>query len=300
MQPRSDAKRTNPDLRCHQPHQISGEPFLERSAVKRLSRRIQRHDPAGMVYVPPARAAAGDDRRTEHVLQGAALSSRINAGRCAAPRCSAGGGGKRIPLRCRLACGNTAAGRVEDGRSAPGSRPVEGRQDTGRTWRQHRTSRCRVGRAPRRNHALPDTRITTVPAVGGIGQTRPQRTAHGEHRSASQLDDPPPALSPVAALPGPTHGAPSVADIVREVGSPPDRARATGRLNLTRVARIARVTGSKLRETGDREILQSRDVTPEYPPYCCAQWTVVGSDHHRSRPPGMRDGSRSPRTLHDR
>ena len=77
------------------------------------------------------------------------------------------------PLRCRLAHGNTAAGRAEDGRGAPGSRPVEGRQDTGRTWRQHRKSGRKVGRADR-TRPLPDARVATAPATGQFEGTRPR------------------------------------------------------------------------------------------------------------------------------
>src|SRR5215212_3942775 len=76
----SGAERTNADLRRHQPHQTPGQPFLERPAVEVLPRGIQRHDPAGMVDVPPAVAAAGGDLTKQGVLEGAAVSRRIDPG----------------------------------------------------------------------------------------------------------------------------------------------------------------------------------------------------------------------------
>jgi hypothetical protein len=58
----SDDERTDTDLWRHQAHQTPGQPFLERAAVELFPRGIQRHDPAGMVDVPPAIAVAGGDR----------------------------------------------------------------------------------------------------------------------------------------------------------------------------------------------------------------------------------------------
>jgi hypothetical protein len=132
---------TTPDTKRGLPR----EPGHRRSAPLASSaspHTCSRHDRR-----PPSTSRRGGDRRAQRLLQSPAFERRIDAGRRVAPRCLAGGGGKRIPVRRHRAHGNTAAGRAEDGRGAPGSRPVEGRQDTGRTWRQHRTSRCTVAGA---------------------------------------------------------------------------------------------------------------------------------------------------------
>jgi hypothetical protein len=81
MSTQSDEERPASHLRCHQPHQTPGEGFLQCLAREVLYvGRMQRHDPAGVVDSPGARAAAGSDRRAEGILQGAAVKGRIDAG----------------------------------------------------------------------------------------------------------------------------------------------------------------------------------------------------------------------------
>jgi hypothetical protein len=77
----SDAKRLDADLRCHQPDQTPGQPFIERPAVELLPfRGIERHDLTRLVDRPPAIPAAGGDRRAQRILQGAAFECRIDSG----------------------------------------------------------------------------------------------------------------------------------------------------------------------------------------------------------------------------
>ncbi len=71
---RSGQKRSDPQLRRHEPHQAPGEGFFQRPAGELVPLRgIHRHDRGGMVDGPGALAAASGDRCTERVLQGAAL-----------------------------------------------------------------------------------------------------------------------------------------------------------------------------------------------------------------------------------
>jgi hypothetical protein len=112
---------TTPDTKRGLPR----EPGHRRSAPLASSaspHTCSRHDRR-----PPSTSRRGGDRRAQRLLQSPAFERRIDAGRRVAPRCLAGGGGKRIPVRRHRAHGNTAAGRAEDGRGAPGSRPVEGK-----------------------------------------------------------------------------------------------------------------------------------------------------------------------------
>jgi hypothetical protein len=67
----------------HQPHQTPGERLFQRPAGELVSlRAIPRHHPlaAGMVDVPPARAAAVGDHRSQRSLQSAAFERRIDSG----------------------------------------------------------------------------------------------------------------------------------------------------------------------------------------------------------------------------
>src|SRR5688500_5978995 len=59
---RSDQKRADSQLRCHQPHQTPREGFFQRLAGEVVFfRRMQRHHPTGMVDGPGVVATAGSD-----------------------------------------------------------------------------------------------------------------------------------------------------------------------------------------------------------------------------------------------
>ena len=79
----SDQERPDPQIRRHEPHQTPGEGFFQRLAGEvLLLRGIQRLHPAGVVDVPPARAAAGDRLALplESVLQNLVGGSRYGVG----------------------------------------------------------------------------------------------------------------------------------------------------------------------------------------------------------------------------
>ena len=129
--------------------------------------------------------------------------------------------------------------------------------------------------------SLPSARITTAPAVVVLVKPDPslQLTGSTVRRVSPTIRAP--ALTRVAALPGPTRGATPVADIVREVGSPPDRARATGRLNLTPVAGIARYQLQATQNRGQR----NPSIEGCHPrPSALLLFSVAGGGH---RPPSF-------------
>jgi hypothetical protein len=70
-------------LQDYPPHQAPGGRLFDRAAGELVPfPGIQRHHPlaAGMVDVPPGRAAEGGDRCAEGVLEGTAFQRRIDAG----------------------------------------------------------------------------------------------------------------------------------------------------------------------------------------------------------------------------
>ena len=80
MQALLDEKRPDPRLRRHEPDQAPSQRLFQRPAGELLLlRRMERHDPARVVDIPGARAAAGGDGRSQRILQGAAFEGGINA-----------------------------------------------------------------------------------------------------------------------------------------------------------------------------------------------------------------------------
>ena len=97
----SGDERYNAQLRRHEPDEAPGEGFLERLAVEvLLVGGVQRHHQAGMIDVPPARAAAGGDRAAERILQGAIVQRRIDAGLSRRPIPHRGSGNPPRPSVC--------------------------------------------------------------------------------------------------------------------------------------------------------------------------------------------------------
>lgn len=65
-----DNKRSDPDLRRHQPHQTPRQRFFQRPAVKHLLlRAVQRHHPTRVIDGPRILAATHGDGGAQRVLE---------------------------------------------------------------------------------------------------------------------------------------------------------------------------------------------------------------------------------------